>query len=80
MPDSQATVLVLDTDDVARAAVEGALRRQGFNVKGFGNPDLAFDAATAGPFHVMVISDKQVVLDAPGFCGGWRRRMSAHQR
>jgi HD-like signal output (HDOD) protein/DNA-binding NarL/FixJ family response regulator len=67
MPDSQVEVLVLDADDAARAAVEGALRRQGHAVQGFGNADQAFDAAIATPFQVMVVADKQVVLDAPGF-------------
>jgi len=67
MPDSQVSVLVLDTDEGARAAALGALRRQGYDVRGFGSADLAFDAAIAGPFHVMVVADKQVVLDGPGF-------------
>lgn len=67
MPASDIGVLILDSDDAARAAVEGALRRQGFDVSGFGNLDQALEAAASGSFQAAVVADKHAVLDAAGF-------------
>ncbi|HXI60309.1 MAG TPA: HDOD domain-containing protein [Polyangia bacterium] len=61
------SVLVIDNDEAARKALEGALSRQGYQVKGSADVDEALRIARTGPIDVIIVGDKLAQLDAPVF-------------
>jgi HD-like signal output (HDOD) protein/ActR/RegA family two-component response regulator len=61
------SVLVIDNDEAARKALEGALTRQGYQVKGSADVDEALMMARTGPIDVIIVGDKLAQLDAPMF-------------
>jgi HD-like signal output (HDOD) protein/CheY-like chemotaxis protein len=61
-PDS---VLVIDSEEGPRKALEGALSRQGYQVKGSGDTEEALKMAGVGPLHAIILGDKLAQLDAP---------------
>jgi DNA-binding NarL/FixJ family response regulator len=51
------SVLVIDNDEAARKALEGALTRQGYQVKGSADVDEALMMARTGPIDVIIVGE-----------------------
>ena len=58
-------VLVIDSEEGPRRALEGALSRQGYQVKGTADAEEALKMAGEGPLHAIILGDRLAQLDAP---------------